>query len=280
MYFLEKCKERYTKIKSVFCFGFDPIIEKFPSKFITGDLENDIYSYFVEILSNFLNYIYVIKPNIAFFEQYGIDGYKALKKIIEYAKKSGVPVILDAKRGDIGTTSACYAKASFEELGADAITLSPYLGTDSLEPFFKYKDKGFFILTRTSNKGGEDFQLLKTIDNDYLYLKVAKKVMDWNKNYTDGIGVVAGATNIIELEKIVKLLNGFDNNKKIPILIPGVGSQGADFNSVLNIFKQNNYPFFYIFINSSSKISYAHLEHKDKNYLEATEIEVKKMLIN
>lgn len=279
MTFLEKCKKRYEKIKSILSFGFDPLIEKFPNKFKTGDIEKDLYTYFVEIVSNFSEYIYVVKPNIAFYEQYGIQGYKSLKKIIKYAQSKDIPVILDVKRGDIGTTSSCYAKSCFQELESDAITLSPYLGTDSLEPFFEYKDKGFFVLTRTSNKGGSDFQLLKTIDNEFLYIKVAKKIMEWNKNYTNGIGAVTGATNLTELENVVKLFSSFDNENKIPILLPGVGTQGGDFKAVLDIFKIYNYPFHSIFINSSSKISYAHLEHKDIDYLSAIESEIKKVLI-
>ncbi|HOJ64765.1 MAG TPA: orotidine-5'-phosphate decarboxylase [Spirochaetota bacterium] len=278
MTFIERCKQRFNKINSILSFGFDPIIEKFPDKFKTGDIESDLYLYFVEIVSNFSQYIYVIKPNIAFYEQYGLSGYKALKKIISYAKEKDIPIILDAKRGDIGATANCYAKACFEELNADAITLSPYLGTDSLEPFFKYKEKGFFILTRTSNKGGADFQLIKTEDNDFIYLKVAKKIIEWNKNYTNGIGAVIGATYLSELEETIKIFITH-NEDKIPILLPGVGTQGADFLEVLNIFKKYNYPFYSIFINSSSKISYAHLEHKDKDYLSAIEEEINKVLL-
>lgn len=272
MSFLKKCKERYNSLNTVLCLGLDPIVEKIPLK-NKKNKEKLIVEFYDSLLENFHNFIIAVKPNIAFYEQYGIDGIKALKKIILKAKKLDIPVILDAKRGDIGETSKAYAKAAFEELKVDAITLSPYLGGDSLEPFFSYKEKGFFILVRTSNKGSNDFQLLTTVNNNYLYLEVAKKVLEWNNKYSENIGAVAGATHFSELKTIIKL---FNENNGLPVLIPGVGRQGGDFKEVVSALKEINYPLHKVFINVSSSLNYAYLNYPDLDYIEATAIEIKK----
>ena len=271
MSFVDLCSERFAKTNSILCVGLDPIIEKFPYK--KDNIEDTIYIYFSEILDNFSDQIAVIKPNVAFYEQYGIEGYLALKKIIKKAKSLQIPVILDAKRGDIGNTSAAYAKASFVELEADAITLSPYLGEDSLSPFFEYKDKGFFILVRTSNKGSSDFQLLKLANDNFLYTEVAKSLCGWNKKYSSGIGAVAGATHLEELKQIAII---FSQNDFPPILIPGVGTQGGDFNQVVGALRDLGYPMHKVFINSSSKITYGYQEHKNMSYLDAINTEINK----
>ena len=182
MNFIKYCEERFINCKSVLCIGLDPVIEKIPLNDISN-IEKTISDFYYTIIDNFHKYAIAVKPNIAFYEQYGIEGYKALKNIIKRAKKYNIPVILDAKRGDIGNTSKAYAKAVFYELKVDAVTLSPYLGEDSLIPFFEYKDKGFFILTRTSNIGSSDFQLLGLKNNKILYQEVADKIINWNKKY-------------------------------------------------------------------------------------------------
>jgi len=275
MTFNEMCKTRFEKYKTVLCIGLDPVLEKIPFK-RKSNIEKTLVKFYYSLIDNFHKYALAVKPNIAFYEQYGIDGYKALKKIIARAKKYMLPVILDAKRGDIGSTAKAYAKAVFNELDADAVTLSPYLGSDSLTPFFKYKNKGFFILARTSNPGSRDFQLLKTEYNDCLYIDIAKKICEWNNMYSENIGAVAGATHLHELNNIIEL---FSMNNNPPLLIPGVGKQGGDFNSVVNKFKEYKYPLHKIFINSSSKINYAYEDHPGVNYLEASLIEIKKMLL-
>jgi orotidine-5'-phosphate decarboxylase len=275
MMFNDLCKERFEKVKSVLCVGLDPIIEKFPEK--KGSIEETICHYFFQILDNFHNEIFVVKPNIAFYEQYGIEGLVTLKKVINKAKSYKIPVILDAKRGDIGNTAAAYAKATFKEFEADAVTLSPYLGEDSVAPFFEYKEKGFFVLARTSNKGSSDFQLLKLNNNEQLYIAVTKKICEWNNKYSSGIGVVAGATHIEELKQIAGILA---NNNFPPILIPGVGTQGGDFNTVIKTLKDLNYPLSRIFINSSSKIIFANNEHIDKIYIDAVGTEIKKLKLS
>ena len=276
MNFIELCKNRFEKYKSVLCIGIDPEIEKIPYK-NKSNIKNTLIKFYFSIIENFYKYTFVLKPNIAFFEQYGIEGSKALKEIIKKAREYEIPVILDAKRNDIGNTAKAYAKAAFNELEVDAITLNPYLGEDSLIPFFEFKDKGFFILARTSNIGGNDFQKIKTESGEYLYTEVTNKIGQWNQKYSNNIGAVAGATQINELKKITSIFSNFNYP---PLLIPGIGKQGGDFNTVINILKEKNYPFYKVFINSSSKINYAYIDHPDKDYLEASLIEIKKMLIN
>lgn len=275
MSFIKLCKERFDKCNSVLCIGLDPIIEKMPFK-DSLNIGKTISNFYYPIIDNFQKYAIAVKPNIAFYEQYGIEGYNALKNVINRAKKFSVPVILDAKRGDIGNTSKAYAKAAFDELKVDAITLSPYLGSDSLIPFFAYKDKGFFILARTSNIGSSDIQLLKLRNNNILYQEVASKIIEWNKKFSAGIGAVIGATQINELKDVISI---FKENTFVPILIPGIGSQGGNFNEVINIIKGFKYPLHMVFINSSSKINYAYLDHPDMDFNEAVYIEIKKMLI-
>jgi orotidine-5'-phosphate decarboxylase len=275
MTFLEKTKERFDSVNSVLCIGLDPVIEKIPFK-NKSNIEKTLVKFYYSILENFHASALAVKPNAAFYEQYGIDGVKALKKIIVKAKKLGLPVILDAKRGDIGETSKAYAKACFDELEADAVTLSPYLGEDSLSPFFEYKDKGFFILARTSNRGSSDFQLLKLHDERSLYEAVVDKISLWNKIYSSGIGAVLGATHIEELKNAAKI---FSENNCPPLLIPGVGKQGGSLKEVIGVLKELSYPLSRVFINSSTKINYAYLDHPGKDYLEAAAIEVENMQI-
>jgi len=272
MKFLEMTKERFESLNTVLCMGLDPIIEKIPAK-NKDDVEKTLVEFYFPLLENFNSKVLVVKPNVAFYEQYGIDGYRALKKIIGKASKLQIPTILDAKRGDIGDTAKAYARACFDELNADAITLSPYLGEDSLAPFFGYSDKGFFILVRTSNKGSADLQLLKIEKNCFIYEEVAKKVCQWNRNYTNGIGAILGATHLEELKNIAGL---FSKNNFPPLLIPGVGKQGGDLNEVIGALMQVEYPLHRVFINSSSKINYAYLDHPGKDYLEAAMIEIEK----
>jgi len=167
------------------------------------------------------------KINLAFYEAQGSDGYAALEQAIKDVPQS-VPVIADAKRGDIGNTARAYASAVFDALGCDAVTVSPYLGGDSLEPFLNYTDRGVFILCRTSNPGGSDFQSLEV---DYegqklpLYQVVARKSGDWNRH--GNIGLVVGATAPEELAEVRRI------QPEMPLLVPGIGAQGGDLAATL-----------------------------------------------
>lgn len=174
------------------------------------------------------------KPNSAFYESQGSQGWETLKKTIAfiYEKAPQALVILDAKRSDIGNTSAAYACAAFEDLQVDAITLHPYLGQEAIQPFLNYKNKGSFILCRTSNPGAKEFQDL-IVDGEPLYLKIARQVaMYWNKN--QNCGLVVGATYPSELKKIREVA------KDLPFLVPGVGAQGGDLEAVLKNGRQGS----------------------------------------
>jgi orotidine-5'-phosphate decarboxylase len=191
---------------------------------------NDIAAFTKAIIEATSDLVCAYKPNYAFFEAEGLDGLRALESTMK-AVPSGVPVILDAKRGDIGSTATAYAKAAFEVWGADSVTLNAYMGGDTVEPFLAYEDRGVFILTRTSNPGSRDFQDLVVVNNSgkgsapgnrtrALYEHVTERAIDWNTR--GNIGLVVGATAPEELEHIRSIATD------MPILIPGIGSQGGD----------------------------------------------------
>ncbi|AKG52696.1 orotidine 5'-phosphate decarboxylase [Dehalogenimonas sp. WBC-2] len=195
---------------SCVCIGLDPEPEKLPAGVSTLEFCQAIIGATHDLVCAY-------KPNSAFFEALGEDGWSTLKAVIKCVPKN-IPVILDAKRGDIGNTAKAYARAAFVELGADAVTVNPYMGYDSMEPFIGYDDKGIFVLCRTSNPGAADFQSLK-IDGEPLYRLVAKKVGEWNVR--GNLGLVVGATQPEEL-KVIR-----QSHPTMPILIPGVGAQGG-----------------------------------------------------
>lgn len=272
MTFNEMTKKRFESLNTVLTIGLDPVVERIPVQ--KKSIKETITNFLNSIIDNFHNKAIAVKPNIAFFEQYGIEGLEALQDVVDNAHKYDLPVIIDAKRGDIGNTSLRYAKSLFDNLKADAITLAPYMGLDSVDPFFSYEDKGFFILGRTSNPGSSDFQLLKLDNGKYLYEIVIEKIAEWNAKYNAGIGAVAGATHTNEFENICKLYK----NKDYPLLlIPGVGKQGGSFDEITGILKKYDYPLNKIFINSSSGILYAHEKNKDMDWLEACEMEINKL---
>lgn len=227
MTFKDKLLRAAAANKSWLCVGLDPDPSKMPSTISrdTGGIE----VFLKAIIDSTSDLVCAYKPNSAFFEIYGGPGFELLKHIIEYIPDN-IPVILDAKRADIGNTSKMYARAAFDYLGADAITVNPYLGHDSLKPFLNYADKGVIILCVTSNPSSTDFQkqALGKIPANYtmLYEKVASLACQWNAN--GNVGLVVGATSPAELAAVRKLV-GDD----IPILIPGVGAQGGELESAL-----------------------------------------------
>lgn len=203
--FLDKLTDKWNENKFV-CIGLDQGNFEFDKSII--DQTHDLVSAY--------------KPNAAFYESSGARGLEDLKKTIEYIHQNypDIPVILDAKRGDIGNTNEEYARAIFDELGADAVTIHPYLGKKSLEPFLKRTDKGIFVLVRTSNPGAGEFQDL-TVENKPLYQVVAEHITrDWNAN--GNLAVVVGATYPEELKEVRKIVGD------MPILVPGIGAQGGD----------------------------------------------------
>ncbi|OGN99018.1 MAG: orotidine 5'-phosphate decarboxylase [Chloroflexi bacterium RBG_13_51_18] len=215
MDFISKLAKASQKNRSLLCVGLDPEPALMPEK--TG-----VFEFNKAIIDATADLVCAYKPNIAFYEAMGNEGLEALKKTRDYIPKD-IPVIIDAKRGDIGNTVKAYARSLFDYYKFDAMTASPYLGYDSLEPFIEYRDRGVFILCRTSNKGAADFQSLyvgKEGDvKKMLFEVVAEKVDGWNKH--GNLGLVVGATYPEEL-KLIR-----ERYPQMPLLIPGVGAQGG-----------------------------------------------------
>jgi orotidine-5'-phosphate decarboxylase len=254
MNFIDKLRETAEDAGSIVCMGLDPVLEKIPLK---GPKEDVIAKFYTEILDAAVSEDVrpgMVKPNIAFYEQYGFEGLRALKKIIDAYRSVGILVLLDCKRADIGKTSAAYARAVFEFWKADAVTTAPYMGSDSVGPFTEYcsKGKGVYTLCRTSNKGAADFQNLKS-GGKPLYMKTAQKIVEWHR---PGIGAVVGATYPKELEKISEFF--VFSGKSIPLLIPGVGAQGGSAGGVARALKNTGNELKIHRINSSSGINYAY----------------------
>lgn len=206
------------------------------NKFICVGLDKGDFEFDKNIIDQTSDLVCAYKPNSAFYEETGASGLAALKKTVDYIREKdpNLPIILDAKRGDIGNTNEAYAKTIFDNLGADAVTVHPYLGKESLEPFLKRTDKGIIVLIKTSNPGGGEFQDLicqieptrprlgDSIDikGKPLYQIVAEHVKAWNTN--GNLAVVVGATYPEELKKVREIIGD------MPILVPGIGTQGGD----------------------------------------------------
>ncbi len=265
MSYVDDLRKRAIEVNSIVCMGMDPVIEKIP---IDGDTRLVIEKFYLDILKVIdkrSSYPAVIKPNIAYFEQYGFSGLSALKTIISHYKSSGIPTLLDAKRGDIGKTSIAYAKSVFEFWDSDSVTIAPYMGSDSVGPFIEWceKGKGVYILCRTSNKGATDLQDLE-VDGAPVYIKVAENIVKWHK---PGVGAVVGATYLEELEGISKYFA--DSKKDVPLLIPGVGSQGGNAGEVVEVLRRTGSDIHIHRINSSSGINYAFVEKGTSDYANA-----------
>jgi len=215
MNFIEKITNAVQKNKSLLCIGLDPALELMPNKIGVFEFNRAI----IEATSDL---VCTYKLNLAFYEALGDDGLSALRRTINYIPDD-IPVIGDAKRGDIGNTAKAYARAVFDNLNFDATTVNPYLGFDSIEPFIQYRDKGIFILCRTSNAGAVDFQSLRCeteLGYRRLFELVALKASEWN--IYGNIGLVIGATYPDELRQIRQ------SHPDMPLLIPGIGAQGGD----------------------------------------------------
>ena len=216
--FLER---RVDDCSSLLCVGLDPHIPDLPSP--TAASARD---FCLDLVKQTAPTAAAFKPNAAFFEVFGADGWTALKEVIaaigEESARMGsmIPVILDAKRGDIASTAEAYAKSAFETLGAHCITLSPYLGKDSIEPFIQNHEKGVFLLCKTSNAGSGDLQDLVLSDGNLLYEHVAKLAQTWNTK--NNIGLVVGATHLDALRRVRAAA------PDLWFLAPGVGTQGGE----------------------------------------------------
>jgi orotidine-5'-phosphate decarboxylase len=208
--------------RSMLCVGLDPEPAKFPAG-LKGDAHK-IYDFCAAIVDATADLVSSFKPQIAYFAAHRAEGQ--LERLMAHMRRVApqVPIILDAKRGDIGSTAEQYAKEAFDRYGADAVTLSPFMGWDSVAPYLKYEGKGAFLLCRTSNPGGDDLQnqRLASVDGQpLLYEHVARLAQGpWNLN--GQLGLVVGATYPAEIERVRQIA------PTVPLLIPGVGAQGGD----------------------------------------------------
>ena len=230
--------------KSYLCVGLDTDIEKIPSHLLTAD--DPIYEFNKAIIDATKEYCVAYKPNLAFYEALGIKGWESLKKTIDYIP-SDCLIIADAKRGDIGNTSALYAKAFFNELNADAVTVAPYMGKDSVTPFLNFENKWVIVLALTSNEGANDFQTSVLEETSApLYEKVIRAVQSWGNE--DQIMFVVGATRAEQFANVRSLApNNF-------FLVPGVGAQGGDLKAISKAGFNSQCG---LLVNSSRQIIYA-----------------------
>lgn len=220
--------------------GLDPDINKIPAHLHSEP--DPILAFSKRIIDSTASFSAAYKLNFAFFEKNGAAGIETLQKTIEHIPNDKL-IIADAKRGDIGNTSQMYADSIFGHFGADAVTLHPYMGYDSVEPFLAFEDKISFILALTSNKGSADFEKLILENGDYLFQKVIKKTAEWNIH--NNCGLVFGATNEMELEENIRLFG------QMPVLLPGIGAQGGSLEKVVTTFKNHEKSNFLINVSRS-----------------------------
>jgi orotidine-5'-phosphate decarboxylase len=248
MRFLEQLQTAQLQNQSMLCVGLDPEPSRFPGAY-KGNA-NKIYDFCAAIVDATADAVIAFKPQIAYFAAHRAEGQ--LERLMEHMRRAApnVPIILDAKRGDIGSTAEQYAIEAFERYGADAVTLSPFMGFDSVQPYLKYHDKGAFLLCRTSNKGGDDLQnqrFASVEGQPLLYEHVAKLAQGpWNLN--GQLGLVVGATYPNEIERVRAIA------PTLPLLIPGVGAQGGDALATVRAGWRSDGP---IIVNSSRAILYA-----------------------
>ena len=260
---VDKLRAETEKTGSIVCFGIDPTETTTPNVLV-----REFYFQILNEMKRTGTRVAVVKPNIAFFEgmngtQDPLCGLGHLRAIRDDYQGAGIPLILDAKRGDIGNTATAYARSVFELWRADATTVAPYMGSDSIKPFTAYcapekGGKGVYVLCRTSNPSANELQGLPIGDevtglNDLLFHSVASHIA--NTWYVPGIGAVVGATAPSELEEIATIFQ--ETGKEIPLLIPGVGAQGGSAAQVANVLRSVGYDLRICRINSSSGIAEA-----------------------
>jgi uridine monophosphate synthetase len=219
----EKLDRMARQNDSLLCIGLDPRPEQFPADILAQD--DPILAFNRQIIEATRDLVCAYKPNYAFYEVHGLAGLRALRRTIE-AVGPEIPVILDAKRGDIGSTAAAYARAAFEVWGADAVTVQPYLGRDAVTPFTDYAGRGVFVLCHTSNPGASELQTLTGPDGTPLYLHVARLAESWSE--TANVGLVVGATYPQALRAVRNCA------PQTWILVPGIGAQGGDLDAVVS----------------------------------------------
>ncbi|MFB1039729.1 MAG: orotidine-5'-phosphate decarboxylase, partial [Polaribacter sp.] len=252
------------KKKSFLCIGLDVDLEKIPLHLLNN--EDPIFAFNKAIIDATHHFCVAYKPNTAFYEAYGLKGWKSLEKTINYLNETYPEIftIADAKRGDIGNTSAMYAKAFFEDLAFDSVTVAPYMGKDSIEPFLAFKDKHTIMLALTSNEGAFDFQTKKINEKE-----VYKHVLETSKNWknSENLMYVVGATKAEYFKEIRKIVpNSF-------LLVPGVGAQGGSLQDVCTYGLTKDIG---LLINSSRGIIYA---SKDLNFAKDAALKAEELQI-
>jgi orotidine-5'-phosphate decarboxylase len=238
----ELIAEIYRK-QSFLCVGLDPELEKIPQHLL--DFEDPIFEFNKRIIDATAEFAVAFKPNTAFYEAQGVKGWASLEKTLNYLPKNCF-VIADAKRGDIGNTAAAYAKTFFETLPCDAVTVAPYMGKDSVQPFLQLEGKWAIVLGLTSNEGAQDFQTLKNSSQQPLYAHVIEKVASWGT--PENLMFVVGATRAEQLKEIRSLV------PQHFLLVPGVGAQGGSLEQVVDAGMN---PDVGLLINASRSIIYA-----------------------
>lgn len=265
--FHEKLRTKWNEGKFV-CVGLDSDYSKLPSSIKSGSAEDAIFNFNKAIIDYTHDLVCAFKLQISFYEAEGVGGWKALERTVKYIHQtySEIPVILDAKRADIGSSNKGYTKIYFDEMGFDAITVNPYLGKESLAPFLEYKDKGIIILVKTSNPGSDEFQGLKIEGmGEPLYQIITQNIVQkWNEN--GNCAVVVGATYSEELKKVREIVGD------MPILIPGIGAQGGDLRGVVEAGKDSHNQG--MIINASRSIIFA---SSGEDFAEAARAETEKL---
>jgi orotidine-5'-phosphate decarboxylase len=249
---LEHCWKRGNFV----CVGLDSDYDHIPVTLKgLGSFEESLFTFNRNIIDATKDLVCAYKPNAAFYEARGVEGFRALARTIRYIKDAypHIPVILDAKRADIGSTNIGYARAAFDVLGVDAITVHPYLGREALAPFLARKEQGIIVLAKTSNPGASEFQdLLVGEAQEHLYQVVARNVASsWNTN--GNCALVVGATYPADLKNVRSIVGD------LPILIPGIGAQGGEVEATVTAGKDSRG--WGMIINSSRSIIYASKEN-------------------
>lgn len=232
--------------RSFLCVGLDTDLKKVPAHLLNE--EDPIFAFNKAIIDATAAYCVAYKPNLAFYEAFGVKGLMAFEKTVKYIQENYPDqfIIADAKRGDIGNTSAMYARTFFEEYNLDSVTVAPYMGEDSVTPFLGYDGKWVILLALTSNKGSHDFQLTESTDGEKLFQKVLRKSQEWAGN--DEMMYVVGATQGQAFEEIRKIVPDHF------LLVPGIGAQGG---SLSEVCKYGMTQDCCLLVNSSRAIIYA-----------------------
>jgi orotidine-5'-phosphate decarboxylase len=286
-HFGERLMEAVRVRRSHVVVGFDPDYSLIPAQVLEAhplEAYEDEAQMKVACFREFLNGILdavaddavAVKIQLAYFEALGAPGYQLYQELVGPARDRGLLVIADAKRGDIGSTAEAYAKAHLDVAGADALTVNPYLGTDSLEPFLrraKEAGKGLFVLVKTSNPSSLDIQDLELSSGERVYARVAELVSEWGRETQprggySSVGAVVGGTHPEEGTELRRLMPG------VPFLVPGYGAQGAAADDLRGFFDERGLG---AVVNSSRAILYAHRKHSEVTWQEAAHLEVLEM---